>query len=163
MPGCATCHQNHEVVEASDEMLGLAEGAVCGRCHSEDDAGGAAATTMRTLLDSLGAAFEVADSILARAELAGMEVSEAQFELSGANNAAIQARASMHAFDVEAVTADVAEGITITQAAYARGQEAINEIGFRRTGLAISVAIILLVVAGLLLHIRQLNQERSTI
>jgi predicted CXXCH cytochrome family protein len=163
MPGCATCHQNHEVVEASDEMLGLDEGAVCARCHSEGDAGGQAATTMRSLLDSLGASFDAADSILTLAELKGMEVSEAQFELGGANNAAVQARASMHAFDVEAVTADIAEGIVITQAAYVRGQEAIGEIGFRRTGLAISVAVILLVVAGLLLRIRQLNQERRTI
>ncbi len=163
MPGCATCHQNHEVVAASDEMLGLGEGAVCARCHSAGDVGGDAATTMRTLLDSLEATFEAADSILARAELAGMEVSEAQFELGSANNAAVQARASMHAFDVEAVTADIAEGLEVTTAAYTRGQEAIDEIGFRRTGLAISVGIILLVVAGLLLHIRQLNQERRTI
>ena len=162
VPGCATCHQNHEIVRASDEMLGLGEGAVCARCHSEGDPGGQAATLMRSLVDSLETAFKAADSILALAEVAGMEVSEAQFQLGNANNAAVQARASMHAFSVESVREDVQGGLEITSAGFLRGQEALGELQFRRTGLAISVTIIVFLIAGLLLRIRQLEQKKRT-
>ncbi len=163
MPGCATCHQNHDIVRASDEMLGLGEGAVCARCHAEGDTGGEAATAMRSFIDSLDASFEAADSILSLAEQAGMEVSEAQFELGNANNAAVQARASMHAFSVEAVTADVEDGLEITSEAYQRGKDALAELQFRRTGLAISVTIIVVLIVGLVLRIRQLEHKRQTI
>jgi predicted CXXCH cytochrome family protein len=162
MPGCATCHQNHEVVRASDEMLGLEEGAVCARCHSESDAGGAAATAMRTLIDSLETTYVSADSILEIAEIAGMEVSEAQFGLGAANNAVVQARAAMHAFDVAAVTEVIDEGLGITGEAYGRGMQALEELRFRRTGLAVSVGIIVVLILGLLLRIRQLDQKRQT-
>jgi hypothetical protein len=162
MPGCATCHQNHDIVRASDEMLGLGEGAVCARCHAEGDTGGEAATAMRSLIDSLGSSFEAADSILGLAEQAGMEVSEAQFELGRANNAAVQARASMHAFSVEAVRENVEEGLGITLEAHQRGQGALAELQFRRTGLAISVTIIVVLIVGLVLRIRQLEHKRQT-
>ncbi len=162
MPGCATCHQNHEVVRASDEMLGLEEGAVCARCHSESDPGGEAASTMRMLIDSLEATFLAADSILEIAEFAGMEVSEAQFELGAANNAVVQARAAMHAFDVAAVTEVVDEGLRITSEAHDHGLRALDDLRFRRTGLAISVGIIVMLILGLLLRIRQLEQKRRT-
>jgi hypothetical protein len=162
VPGCATCHQNHDIMRASDEMLGLGDGAVCTRCHSESDTGGEAATAMRSLIDSLDSSFDAADSILGLAEDAGMEVSEAQFELGNANNAAVKARASMHAFSVEAVTADVEEGLGITSGAYKRGEDALAELQFRRTGLAISVTIIVVLIVGLVLRIRQLDHKRHT-
>ncbi len=162
VPGCATCHQNHDIERASDEMLGLGEGAVCARCHAEGDAGGQAAVTMRSLLDSLDSSFETADSILSLAEAAGMEVSEAQFALGNANNDAVQARASMHAFNVDSVAAKVAEGLEITSNANQAGIDALAELQFRRTGLAVSVTIIVVLIAGLLLRIRQLQQKRQT-
>jgi len=162
VPGCATCHQNHDIERASDAMLGLGPGAVCTRCHSEGDAGGQAAVRMRSLLDSLGSSYEVADSILSLAETAGMQVSEAQFELKNANNDAVQARASMHAFNVDSVAAKVAEGLEITSKAHQAGIDALAELQFRRTGLAVSVTIIVVLIAGLLLRIRQLQQKRQT-
>jgi hypothetical protein len=144
-------------------MLGLGEGAVCARCHSAGDTGGQTALEMRLLLDSLDTSFAASDSILEQAELAGMEVSEAQFELGSANNAAVQARASMHSFDVEAVREDVEEGLQVTLATFQKGQDALDELEFRRTGLAVSVTIIVLLIAGLLLRIRQLNHNKQTI
>ncbi len=162
VPGCATCHQNHAIKQASDEMLGLDEGAVCARCHSAEDAGGQAAKAMRSLLDSLGRSFAEADSILRQAERAGMEVSEALFQLGSANNAAVLARASMHAFDVVAVREKVEDGLEITAEAHERGQESLDELQFRRAGLAISVTIIILLIVGLLLAIRQIEHRRRT-
>jgi hypothetical protein len=160
-PGCATCHRNHDIHEAGDELLGLGEGAACGMCHAEVDAGGAVASEMRSLIDSLHREFAKADSVLARAEHAGMEVSEAQFDLNAATTALISARAAVHGFSVDAVRQEVAAGLEVTSRAYERGQKALADLQFRRVGLAVSVTIILLLIVGLVLKIRQIERKTA--
>ena len=68
MPGCVTCHSNHEVQRATDALLGVSEGAACAACHSADDAAGRTATEMRTLIDTLRSEHESARNLLMRAE-----------------------------------------------------------------------------------------------
>ncbi len=157
-PGCATCHGNHEIVRAGAELLGLGEGAICGQCHMAQDAGGTTATTMRTRLDSLRAAFAAADSLLLRAEHAGMEVSQARFELQGGLNALVQARAAVHTFNPARVAAFVDEGLNVTATAHERGLDALDDLRFRRTGLGISVTIIVALIIGLVIRIRQVER-----
>jgi hypothetical protein len=156
-PGCATCHANHEIQEAGDELLGVGEGTTCGRCHSEDSAGGQVAAEMRAVIDSLGNQYSVTDSILARAEHAGMEVSQAQFDLTQANTELIGARTAVHSFSSEAVSEAVAAGLEVAARANERGQEALVELLFRRVGLAIFALIVVVLIAGLVLKIRRLE------
>ena len=158
-PGCATCHRNHDIEKASDELLGVGEGAACAMCHSAADAGGVVATEMRSLIDSLSMRYTKADSILSRAEQAGMEVSQAQFDLSGANTALISSRNAVHSFTLDSVKAEVATGLEIATRAYERGQKAMSDLQFRRVGLAVSVSIILVLIGGLVLKIRQLDRR----
>jgi hypothetical protein len=158
-PGCATCHQNHAITPASDELLGLGDKAVCTACHTGEDPGGKAATRMRQALDALAGEHERARAILARAEQAGMEVSQAQFDLNGAKDALIKARAAVHAFKPEVVTQEVEPGLAIGAKAYNRGVRALEELGFRRKGLAVSVVIILALIGGLVLKIRELERR----
>ncbi|UCF40370.1 MAG: cytochrome c3 family protein [Gemmatimonadota bacterium] len=161
VPGCATCHQNHEVTRPADDMLGLDEGAVCARCHAPGDRGGETALAMRSMIDSLQAAYHAADSLLGAAENHGMEVSQALFELGGANDALVTARAAVHSFDREIVGAEVTDGLEVAVRAFARGEDAMNELRFRRTGLAVSVVIILALIAGLLLKIREVDYRAT--
>jgi bacterioferritin-associated ferredoxin len=158
-PGCATCHENHAIHEASDEMLGLGPKAVCVTCHSADDKGGKSAAEMRALLDSLGAESRKAQAILHRAEQAGMEVSQAQFDLNGANEALVKARAAVHAFKVEAVKQEIGLGLETSAKAYARGVRALDELGFRRKWLFVSIAVILALIVGLVLKIRDVDRR----
>jgi hypothetical protein len=160
-PGCATCHGNHAVKRAGDELLGLGKGAVCATCHAEGDNGGMAAAEMRTLIDSLNASDSAADSILRRAEHAGMEVSDARFELNDAITALVSARTAVHSFDVAAVRDEVATGLEVTSQAHARGEEALTDLQFRRLGLAVSVGIIVLLIVGLVMKIKQLEARRA--
>ncbi|UCF18146.1 MAG: cytochrome c3 family protein [Gemmatimonadota bacterium] len=160
-PGCATCHGNHEIKPAGDEMLGIGEGSVCGMCHAPTDAGGMAAAEMRSLVDSLKFAHAVADSLLSKAENAGMEVSQAQFELSGATTALINARTGVHSFAVDHVREAVDEGVEVALSAQARGRSALGDLRFRRLGLAVSVGIILILIAGLVFKIRQLEPAKA--
>jgi hypothetical protein len=160
-PGCATCHQNHEIQLAGDELLGLGEGAVCRMCHSESSAGGVVAMEMRSLVDTLAIEYDAADSVLHRAENAGMEVSEAQFALGDARTALISARTAIHSFVVDSVRGEVEVGLEVTEQARTRGEEALAELQFRRIGLAVSVGIILLLIVGLVLKIKQLEGRRQ--
>ena len=35
VPGCATCHDNHDIKPTSDAMVGLGDKAVCTSCHDD--------------------------------------------------------------------------------------------------------------------------------
>ena len=159
VPGCATCHGNHEIQPAGLDMIGLGEKAVCAGCHGSGDAGGQAATQMRTLLESLERERDKASAILERGEHAGMEVSQARFDLNGASDALIKARAAVHMFQVDPVKKDVEAGLGITAKAYARGVRALDELNFRRRGLAVSRVIVLALIAGIVLKIRQVERR----
>jgi predicted CXXCH cytochrome family protein len=154
-PGCATCHGNHEIGPTSDEMLGAQGQAVCTRCHTPESRGGQSATEMRSLIDSLHESFEQANSLLTRAEEAGMEVSEAQFGLRDATNSLIKARTVLHSFSLDSVRAAVESGFEVTLAAHARGEDALRELRTRRVGLTVSAAIILVLIVGLVFKIRE--------
>jgi hypothetical protein len=162
VPGCAACHNNHEILLTSDEMLGFGEGAVCTKCHTAESTSGEKIATMRSLIDSLKLASHGADSILLRAENSGVEVSQALFDLEGAQTALVQARAAVHAFTVDAVSEHVNVGLETTTEAYTRGEQAMGELRFRRTGLTISVTIILALIVGLILRIREIDRRTPT-
>jgi len=160
MPGCASCHGNHEIAQTSDQMLGVGEGAACAGCHTAQDKGGATAVEMRRLIDFLRNDYEKAEAVLLKAEQAGMEVSQAQFELNGAKTALIKARAAIHAFNVDGVKKETAPGLEISSKAYARGVKALEELQFRRKGLAVSVIIIAALIVGLVFKIRQMEKPK---
>jgi hypothetical protein len=161
-PGCVTCHSNHAVLRTSDALLGVGDGAACAACHGADDPHGRAATEMRTLIDTLRSEHESARSLLIRAERSGIEVSQAQFDLNGAFDALVRARAAVHAFSVAAVSGPVGEGRAIAARAHARGVRAHEELQFRRRGLAVSVLIILTLIAALAMKIRQIERRAAT-
>lgn len=160
-PGCATCHNNHEILGSQDGMLGVGEGAVCGNCHSPDDAGGVVATALRQAVDTLRWSLDSAAAILTRAERAGMEVSQAQFDLDAVITELVSARAAIHSFDLDSVRPIVDEGLAATATAHARGVQALADLQFRRTGLKISILIIVALILGLSLKIRELNRARN--
>jgi hypothetical protein len=160
VPGCATCHDNHAIQPAGVHMVGLGEGAVCAGCHAKDDAGGKAAAGIRSLLDGLAAEHARAAATLERAEHAGMEVSQARVDLTGANDALVKARTAVHTASLEAVKKETETGLAIAAKANARGVRALEELTFRRQGLGVSLVIILALIAGLILKVRQLDRQR---
>jgi hypothetical protein len=88
-----------------------------------------------------------------------MEVSQAQFDLGGANDALIKARAAVHAFAPDAMRKEAEPGLAVSAKAHARGERALEELQFRRKGLAVSVVIILALVGGLVLKIRDSDRR----
>ncbi len=141
-------------------MLGLADKAICANCHTPQDNGGKTAAAMRESIDKLKSSYDKAHAALASAEGAGMEVSQPLFDLNGANTALVKARAAIHGFNLNGVNTEVKPGLEVADKAHARGVRALDELQFRRKGLAISALIILALVIGLVMKIREMEKKK---
>jgi len=155
--GCVECHNNHEIIQPTDAMLGTDKDALCANCHSEGDNGHKAATAMRGDIEKLKAAIAHSESLVAAVENTGIEMGEQSLALREAANHLTLARTEMHAFDPTAVDTVLQAGLGITANVDQAAQAAQDEISFRKTGLAISLGAILLVVVALALKIRSLR------
>jgi predicted CXXCH cytochrome family protein len=158
MAPCITCHSNHDVLKTSDAMVGTTGNAVCLNCHGPNTAGYQKAGAIRASLDKLREDVRSATEILDRAEHAGMEVSQAKFELRGATDTLLKARAAIHLFDPSAVQKLADDGVQIANKSYAKGAQAMRDLRFRHRGLWIAVGIILMAIAGLVLKIREIDR-----
>jgi hypothetical protein len=114
---------------------------------------------MLGLIDSLRSEMTQADSLLALAEHAGVEVSQAQFELEDARSSLIRAEATTHAAVVDSVEAQVEAGLAVSLEAWDRGKEAFAELRYRRLGLAVSSLIIVVLIVGLVIRIRERGEK----
>jgi hypothetical protein len=159
IPGCASCHGNHAIIETSDAMLAAGDKSACATCHPPGSSGDLLAAGMLKSIESLKASYEKAIAVLNDAEHAGMEVSQPLFELNEAQTALIKARAAIHGFDQALLDKEIEPGLKITERAYALGVKALEELQFRRKGLAVSALIIFALVIGVVLKIRQIEQK----
>lgn len=157
---CVICHSNHAILKTSDRMLG-GKNAVCHECHDADSAGGKSAAQMAGMIQDLQNRIVAADAILEKAQSSGVEVSEAVLRQTDARQNLVKARANLHAFAVEAVRKPVQEGLAIAAEDYRAGEAAMKERDVRRAGLAVSLSMILVTMAGLWLIIRWLHTSRA--
>ena len=157
-PACATCHEHHDVRRTSDDMLGVEESATCITCHEKGSAGYLAGSEMKRGIIGLRDQLEAAHQVLARAERAGMEVSRASFELAEGRDRLVRARVEIHRFDKGELQKLVDEGMRIAATSQEGGWKALNELAYRRKGLAVSVVILLCMMALLIVKIRQMER-----
>jgi predicted CXXCH cytochrome family protein len=156
---CVVCHGNHEVVRATDDMLGTGPTAVCTGCHAADSGGYAGAGRMRASVDELRQAIVAAKGALASASSAGMEMSEEEFAIQSANEALIHARNQMHAFDVAALEKVAREGTETARSTERNARAALAEFANRRRLAAIPLGMIALVAVVLYRKIRSLDRQ----
>jgi hypothetical protein len=163
LPECETCHGNHEIIAATESLLGTGSGAVCSKCHSESEnaKGFSAARAMRAGVDSLTVAEELARSLVEEAEQKGMEISEEKFKLREVRQARLESRTTVHAFNEERLREVTGKGIAAASVISGNAQGAIDEYYFRRWGLGISTIIISIVAFSLYLTIRQIERRQK--
>jgi len=163
LPECATCHGNHEIIAASDALLGTSTEAVCSKCHSpRENAGGyAAAGEMRRLIDSLEALEDQARSIIGDAEQKGMEVTEPKFKIREIRQARLESKTVIHSFDAARVRETVSKGLAIAAQVKLEGEAAVDQYYFRRLGLGVSTLVITVLAVALGLYIRRLERVRA--
>lgn len=137
-------------------------GSACMQCHTAGDSCDAATDEMYEVLMHMDGQMRTAHEALRRAEIAGMEVREAQFDLKSAGTtAAIEARALIHAFVRSRLIQRTADGVAAANDAIEAGDAALAELHVRRVGLAISLVLVMLVLFGLFLKIRDVERVRS--
>ena len=158
---CETCHNHHDVQAVDDSMVGTDPPALCARCHSADKrrAGWEAAAEMRASLDSLLARHSHADSVVRRAERAGMAVTDALYDLNEARGRVTMYRSVLHSLDMDELATVRAQGTDLTTRALREGEEALEDLAFRRTGLGASLVVILILGTALFFKIRSLERN----
>lgn len=158
--GCVECHSNHAVAKPSDEMLAATGHGICAPCHTVEDKGDkgtAAAESMRAEIEKLKSAIAASRALIDRVKNAGIEVSDDELALREAVTKVTLARTEMHAFEPTQVSPIIADGMKIVEQVDRSGQEGVAELRYRRSGLAVSLGAILLVVVGLALKVRQID------
>jgi hypothetical protein len=129
------------------------------QCHKLGDACDKVRAEMLTDLTQLDDAIKKADNVLSVAESSGMEVSQARLDEDQARDALTKARVTIHTFRKELVDHDIQEGLKITANNLQAGKGALAERDYRRRGLGLALVFIFLTVIGLLLYIRQIEQN----
>jgi len=159
-PACLTCHSNHKIEHPSDAWIDLKEPALCATCHSEDMAGAELIRTVRTGFDSLKTKYDAAESLLERAEEAGMLVDDGRAALREATEHRVRLRVAVHAFAAAPFKESLDLGVAAADRAQAQANAAMAELTFRRRGLAIATLVILGFLLTLGVKIRRLPPPR---
>jgi len=164
-PECETCHKYHDIVTASNELLGVSKDAVCSKCHSESEntKGFAIAKKMRNFIDSLESEINSANELINEAEQKGMEISDAKFKLRDANQAKLESRTMVHSFDFDKFKEIVSnKGLKTTSQIKEEARNSIDNFFFRRYGLVASVIIMTMLAFALYLYIKQIEKRQKT-
>lgn len=159
LPECETCHGNHAISHPTDEMIGAGAQSICTDCHEEGSPGFVTSVNMRQQLEELKSKMAVADSLVSKAERAGMQVSEAKFQLNDADDALIKARTTVHSLSVEQLGEVTQKGDNLAEEAITIGRSALAELQFRRKGLAVSLVVILILAVGLFMKIKETDRR----
>ncbi len=164
LPECETCHSNHDIITATNKLLGAAQETVCSRCHSETQniKGFAVAKEMRALIDTLESQEKTAIALVEEAEQKGMEVSEARFRLRDAHQARLESRTMVHSFNEDRFRGVVEKGLNVTASVHQEAASALEEYVFRRIGLGVATLAITILVVSLYLYIRRIERRQAT-
>lgn len=156
---CLACHSNHRIEPPQDRWIGLQEGAVCATCHDASSNGSKTIADVRQRLDTLSAAMKTADAVLTRADRAGMLVEDGRAALREAHEQQINAHVLVHAFVAAPFDEVAARGLAAAGRAETSGNEAIQELQYRRRGLGVATVLILGFLVTLWFKIRSLSPQ----
>jgi predicted CXXCH cytochrome family protein len=154
---CEVCHGNHRILPPSDELLAGGKENVCVQCHDAGTAPHQTGLGIRNRITGFAASSEEARSLLQAAEKRGVDVAEARFKLQDAATALVLARNLTHGLSASEIEAALADGSKALAEVRARGEAALKEAKFRRSGLVIATVFILLLAAAVFLKIRDLK------
>lgn len=156
--GCIVCHSNHGIRKPSTSML-VGPNAVCSGCHEAGTGPAKTATQMAAWIDGLDTALKQSETVLARAEEYGMEVSEAQVRLIDGREDLVKSRLTLHAMQPGEMQKPIDAGMAVAKETLQAGQAALREKDFRRLGLAISVILIAIAMLAVRILIRRIESN----
>jgi len=160
-PECETFHGNHEILIAKDQLLGVGKGAICLKCHSENEnqKGYFIAKEMKKLIDSLIISDSIAKYLIFQAEQKGMDVEEIKFKQREIHQARLEARTIVHSFDEVKFKDVTTKGFKASELVITDANAAIDEFHFRRYGLGIAVVIISFLIVIIFFYIKKIEKN----
>lgn len=161
-PECETCHGNHEILIAKDQLLGVDKGAICLKCHSENEnkKGYLIAKEMKKLTDSLIVSDSIAKNMVFQAEQKGMDVEEIKFKLREIHQARLEGRTIVHSFDESKFKEVTTKGFKSSDLIITEAKATVDEFYFRRYGLGVAVAVITFLIIMLFLYIKKIEKTK---
>lgn len=159
---CIACHSNHRIAKPDDTWVGLAEPAVCAKCHDETTGGAATITSVRRTLDRLQSRESQAARLLATAEESGMLVDDGRSALREAREHQIHARVLVHAFADKPFQELANQGLNAAGRAEQVADAAMRELRVRRSGLLVAAFVVAGLLVTLWLKIRRLPVPPSS-
>jgi hypothetical protein len=123
-----------------------------------DSPGARAAAVIVPRFHAFKAGLGRADSLLAVADRLGMEVASGRELLKQANDQLVGLRAVLHSFSRPTIEAALAEGEGFAGHAEAQARAALRDWRNRRVGMALSLVVILALIALLVARIRQVER-----
>ncbi len=157
---CEACHGNHKISRPTTEMIGTSEGATCTQCHDADSRGFEAAAEIRRILDGFEAEFTSTEDLLKVAKRKGVEVSDAEYGLREVNTFLVSVKNLTHGLDTAEIAKTAAEGEAALSEVRKAGEKALHEARFRRQGLAVTTAFLVLLAVALALKVRKMGHMR---
>lgn len=154
---CIECHNNHEIVSPTEDMLSETDG-VCLNCHV---AGETALDTMAAMHTAITGLKTGIDETRHRVEIAaekGMHMDDAFLALQDAHNVYIQSRTAVHKFNAEHVDQVVKAGMTSLKEVADFSENALTEVADRRSGLLVFLGLLFIIVVLLGLKIRSMEK-----
>lgn len=159
IPECEQCHGNHDIKAATDDLLGVSEGAVCLDCHDENSAGYKTAMEMSMSIDSLKYSIESAEKAAEEAERKGVEGGQAKFDLGAAKDDLTRVRSVVHTFNYEQVSEITRKGMKVSEEVRQTAKASLADILTRQIGLAISLVVIIFIAIMIRLKIKHLDKN----
>jgi hypothetical protein len=161
-PECGKCHSNHAIAKTHDSMLATGPGQLCGDCHRQYAKDHPACIETAdyfhdtiTKLDQAQVKFVAVSEKLAAK---GLDVEPINNELTELGDALKKSRTYVHSFSrntFQQVAAPGEEAVKHTDALVAKASE---EYKYRQIGLAVSIALIGLLMLAIYLKLRQLEK-----
>jgi hypothetical protein len=158
-PGCVTCHGQHDVALPTIDLFQGTERRHCGTCHAPGSPTAGQVDAIYQALKGADGAYAQAEAAIAQASAQHLIVAQQQEMLQKANTPLIESRALQHTVNVADVQAKTKESVDLSQQAQASAEAALKDIGTRRVGMVIALAVILAVIVALVLIKRELDRD----
>jgi hypothetical protein len=156
--GCTTCHSAHKIKRPDDKFVGLAQGASCADCHTAAEESGKQAILIHEHVSGYADRIAKATVLIDQASRSGIDVSNAQGELSQATEFLTKARVRVHTARVASVDAELEAGSKVIAQAQRDSEDAVHERNTRRKGLLVPLLAVAVVVFSLGAYIRDLER-----
>ncbi len=160
-PECATCHGTHDIVQPDDEMLGKGSRSLCSSCHARygKPVCDQTAEFFRSSIVRVRDEAAALDGQIGRLGERGFDLDELRFQEGSVRESLRKTRLAIHSFDrsdftqsLDATTKEVGGLRTTIDGLWA-------EYRYRRRGLLLATALILVFAVLLALKIRQVDRR----